>query len=683
MQAGRACRRSRPGTRPTPATTRRPASRTSATSPTTTSSSTPPSSSTTPTRAASAPPTATATTSRSYTDYGGVILDTRNDAQHGHPVPGQPARHPVRRGHRRRLAARTPRPTSSGTPPAASPTRAGRSRSASPSRRCATRRRTRRPGASCCTATTRATSATSIFSTRLPRGRQLLHLPLATPCRACRACPRRAASCSRPTPTASQQRAAPERRRAPLRATRRSTATAGLDVKWTPGASTAVDATVNPDFSQIESDVAQIAANERFALFFPEKRPFFLEGVELFSTPIQAVYTRTITSPRWGLRGTGKVGATAYTALVAQDRGGGSVILPGPIGSDFADQDFRSWVGIGARAPRLRQLVRERARHRPRDRRRRLQPRLRPRLPVAATAQDDTVTGQFLFSQSRTPDRPDLADEWDGRRLEDHAALGWWQHSTRHVDWFTQMTGLRRRLPRRQTASCRRSATGSSTARRATPSGPRARCAGCAFFSYIDYQDDRARQPAPAVLRGGDGHGREVELVPPLPLRSTTRSAPASRCSRASSGNAIVQLSPSRVFNQINLEGFASGRRSTSTTSAPGHGANFVLSANVRPTDHLELSYNGSRRWLDVNDPQRGESRLFTARVDRLRATYTFTPRSLRARHRAVRGDHARPFALRRRGGAAREATSAARRSSPTSSTGRPCSSWATATTAR
>ena len=55
----------------------------------------------------------------------------------------------------------------------------------------------------------------------------------------------------------------------------------GLDVKWSPTANAAVDATINPDFSQIESDVAQIGANERFALFFPEKRPFFLEGVEL------------------------------------------------------------------------------------------------------------------------------------------------------------------------------------------------------------------------------------------------------------------------------------------------------------------------------------------------------------------------------------------------------------------
>src|SRR5205085_10143613 len=121
----------------------------------------------------------------------------------------------------------------------------------------------------------------------------------------------------------------------------------GLDVKWTPNADTAIDATLNPDFSQVESDQAVISTNERFAIFYPEKRPFFLEGVDLFDTPIQAVYTRTITSPRWGARATGKAGSTAYTVLVTQDRGGGSVILPGPTGNDFAPQDDLSTVVLG------------------------------------------------------------------------------------------------------------------------------------------------------------------------------------------------------------------------------------------------------------------------------------------------------------------------------------------------
>src|SRR5204862_5334770 len=97
--------------------------------------------------------------------------------------------------------------------------------------------------------------------------------------------------------------------------------------KYSPHADTALDLTVKPDLSQVESDTAQISANERFALFFPEKRPFFLEGADLFQTPIQAVYTRTITAPRWGARATGKEGGVRYTVLVADDAGGGTGAL--------------------------------------------------------------------------------------------------------------------------------------------------------------------------------------------------------------------------------------------------------------------------------------------------------------------------------------------------------------------
>ncbi|HJT17935.1 MAG TPA: DUF5916 domain-containing protein, partial [Thermoanaerobaculia bacterium] len=83
---------------------------------------------------------------------------------------------------------------------------------------------------------------------------------------------------------------------------------AGLDMKYVPNENTAYDATINPDFSQVESDVTQISADARFAIFYPEKRPFFMEQSQLFNLPIQAVYTRTITSPRFGARATGEFG---------------------------------------------------------------------------------------------------------------------------------------------------------------------------------------------------------------------------------------------------------------------------------------------------------------------------------------------------------------------------------------
>ena len=83
--------------------------------------------------------------------------------------------------------------------------------------------------------------------------------------------------------------------------------------------SVTLDGTVNPDFSQVESDAGQVTVNERFALFFPEKRPFFLEGIELFSTPQQLVYTRRIGAPVGGAKVTGKFGGLGVAHLTMVD----------------------------------------------------------------------------------------------------------------------------------------------------------------------------------------------------------------------------------------------------------------------------------------------------------------------------------------------------------------------------
>jgi hypothetical protein len=82
----------------------------------------------------------------------------------------------------------------------------------------------------------------------------------------------------------------------------------------------ALDATANPDFSQVESDEGQVTVNERFALFFPEKRPFFLEGIELFGSPQTLVYTRRIVNPKAGAKFTGKFGQLGVAHLTAVDQ---------------------------------------------------------------------------------------------------------------------------------------------------------------------------------------------------------------------------------------------------------------------------------------------------------------------------------------------------------------------------
>lgn len=103
--------------------------------------------------------------------------------------------------------------------------------------------------------------------------------------------------------------------------------------------SVTLDATVKPDFSQVESDAGLVTVNERFALFFAEKRPFFLEGIELFNTPNQLVYTRQIGSPIAGAKVTGKLGAISVAYLSALDDTpcpGGAI--GGPIGEPNCDK---------------------------------------------------------------------------------------------------------------------------------------------------------------------------------------------------------------------------------------------------------------------------------------------------------------------------------------------------------
>ncbi len=102
----------------------------------------------------------------------------------------------------------------------------------------------------------------------------------------------------------------------------------GLTARWSLTADLTLNAALNPDFSQVEADVAQLEANERFALFFPEKRPFFLEGIDFFAMPIDAVYTRTIRDPQWGLKLTGKQGRNAFGVFVAEDESPPYTIIP-------------------------------------------------------------------------------------------------------------------------------------------------------------------------------------------------------------------------------------------------------------------------------------------------------------------------------------------------------------------
>ncbi len=405
---------------------------------------------------------------------------------------------------------------------------------------------------------------------------------------------------------------------------------AGIDAKWTPNAVTTVDMTLNPDFSQVESDTAQITANERFALFYPEKRPFFLEGVDLLATPVQAVYTRTITDPFWGVRATGKFGDTSYTGLVTHDDGHGTVILPGPYGSNFAPQDFQSTVALG----RLRHDVGQSF----------ISGLLTDREIEGGgynrvigpdfqwrPKQGEAMTGQILFSDTLNPDIFCSPTE-PCQRTQSHAAEFWYQHNDKHWDFFgnyrdygdnfradvgfVPQVGFREQYV--EGGYSRWPTEGFISRQR--------------IFLSADYSADRHGNLISKFISPGTGIDGKANSF----LRFWAVIEEVRAFDSLNPGVSTVlprrrflttlQASPWSWLTRISIDGYY-GRDVDFVLARPGHGGQVNFNATVRPTDHMQIDLLASRRWLDVEDGGT-ESRLFTAKVERIKATYTFDRRN-------------------------------------------------------
>lgn len=402
---------------------------------------------------------------------------------------------------------------------------------------------------------------------------------------------------------------------------------AGVDVKWNPSANNAVDLTLNPDFSQIEADVAQITINQRFAVFYPEKRPFFLEGFDLFDTPMQVAYTRTITSPRFGARATGKFGNTAYTILATQDRGGGSTIIPGPYGSGFAPQDFKSYATIArVRHDFGSSFVGAVLTDREIDgggHNRVLGPDFQWR-----PNDSNSITAQFLYSDTENPDRPDLSPAWNGESSTSHAFRAHWNHQKRTHDWYLGVRDIgdnfRADLGFIPQVGYRE-IDGEFGLRFYYEGG---------WLRYLRPFVYAARQTDPndetsfqQLSIGVNGFGakntqfgisyRPGETVL-IPLEENVITPEQSYTTL------FVQFDPTRRIPRVTLNArigdqieFGEGR--------VGTGYFFGLGTTVRPHDRLDLQFTVNREWLDLED----EGRLYTADVQRVRAQYSFSHRSL------------------------------------------------------
>ena len=114
----------------------------------------------------------------------------------------------------------------------------------------------------------------------------------------------------------------------------------GFDSKIVLHHSLTLDATVNPDFSQVETDDPQVTINQRYEVYFPEKRPFFNDNANYFQTPIDLFYSRRIQDPEFGARLTGQVGQWTLGALATDDRAPGELLQPG-------DSSYGNHAAIG------------------------------------------------------------------------------------------------------------------------------------------------------------------------------------------------------------------------------------------------------------------------------------------------------------------------------------------------
>ncbi|MBD1583605.1 carbohydrate binding family 9 domain-containing protein [Pseudoalteromonas sp. S16_S37] len=115
----------------------------------------------------------------------------------------------------------------------------------------------------------------------------------------------------------------------------------GLDVKWAITPDTTINATLNPDFSQVEADTGQLSVNNSFSLFFPEKRAFFLDNADYFSSHLNLIHTRNIAAPDYGIKLSGNKLGHTYGVFVTNDEQL-NVLVPGNLGSSVISLEQKS-----------------------------------------------------------------------------------------------------------------------------------------------------------------------------------------------------------------------------------------------------------------------------------------------------------------------------------------------------
>ncbi len=206
-----------------------------------------------------------------------------------------------------------------------------------------------------------------------------------------------------------------------------------LDLRWGITQDTYLNATINPDFSQVEADSLQLDINNTFSLFFPERRTFFLDGADYFDTYENLVHTRNIASPEYGLKLTGKAGRNTYGLVAANDETT-NFIIPRSLSSRVASlSDTESKVAIGRYRRDIFEnstfgvLVTDRSGQNYSNSVVSIDSTLRP------TTQD-TISVQAMHSTSEYPDTIQIEHQQEAK-LNDNSYVIEYQHYDRRWDW--------------------------------------------------------------------------------------------------------------------------------------------------------------------------------------------------------------------------------------------------------
>ncbi len=121
----------------------------------------------------------------------------------------------------------------------------------------------------------------------------------------------------------------------------------GLTAKFSVTPTSTLNLAINPDFAQVEADATVVTTNQRFPIFFQEKRPFFLEGLDIFQLPLNVVHTRTIVDPDVAIKYAGKSGRNSFGIMLASDNAPGNITGDGrldPFNRPLLDKN--SLVGV-------------------------------------------------------------------------------------------------------------------------------------------------------------------------------------------------------------------------------------------------------------------------------------------------------------------------------------------------